>query len=102
MSRCRAAQLHWLIADREGAITVESVREGLRIYENPVGVLTNNPPFEQQMFGLNNYMRLSPKTPENLFSSELPLSAYSRGMGRLGLPAIYPLSPVLSGPLSLG
>ena len=81
-----AAQLHWLIADREGAITVESVREGLRIYENPVGVLTNNPPFEQQMFGLNNYMRLSPKTPENLFSSELPLSAYSRGMGGLGLP----------------
>ena len=33
-----AAQLHWLIADREGAITVESVREGLRIYENPVGL----------------------------------------------------------------
>ena len=45
-------QLHWLIADREGAITVESVRAGLRIYENPVGVLTNNPPFEQQMFCL--------------------------------------------------
>lgn len=31
------AQLHWLIADREEAITVESVREGLNIYPNPVG-----------------------------------------------------------------
>ena len=78
--------LHWLIADETGSITVESVKEGLKINDNPIGVLTNNPPFEQQMFGLINYMRLSPKTPENLFSSELPLSAYSRGMGGLGLP----------------
>ena len=80
------AQLHWLIADRDGAITVESVREGLRIYDNPVGVLTNNPPFDQQLFNLNNYMALSPKSPENRFSDALPLSTYSRGMGALGLP----------------
>lgn len=80
------AQLHWLIADREEAITVESVREGIRVYQNPVGVLTNNPPFDQQMFQLNNYMHLSPKSPQNLFSDQLPLHTYSRGMGALGLP----------------
>ncbi len=81
-----AASLHWLIADREAAITVESVRDGLKIYDNPVGVLTNNPPFEQQLFNLNNYMHLSAGAPENLFSRELSLTAYSRGMGALGLP----------------
>lgn len=80
------AQLHWLIADRNGAVTVESVSQGLRVYENPVGVLTNNPPFDQQMFLLNNYMHLSPKAPQNLFSGKLPLRSYSRGMGALGLP----------------
>ena len=48
--------LHWLIADETGSITVESVKEGLMIYDNPIGVLTNNPPFPQQMFQLNNYM----------------------------------------------
>lgn len=80
------AQLHWLIADRNGAITVESVKDGIHIYENPVGVLTNNPPFEEQMFSLNNYMHLSPKSPANLFSDRLPLTTYSRGMGALGLP----------------
>ena len=37
--------LHWMIADRDEAIVVESVKESLQIYENPVGVLTNNPPF---------------------------------------------------------
>lgn len=78
--------LHWIIADEHEAITVESVSEGLKIYENPVGILTNNPPFDQQIFLLNNYMNLSPKQPRNRFSEKLPLSTYCLGMGGLGLP----------------
>ena len=81
-----ASQLHWIIADENEAITVESVADGLHVYENPVGVLTNNPPFAQQMFMLNNYIGLSPKQPENSFAKDVPLSTYSRGMGALGLP----------------
>ena len=80
------AELHWMIADHSETITVESVREGIRIYPNPAGVLTNNPPFDEQMFQLNNYMNLSPKAPQNHFSAKLPLHTYSRGMGALGLP----------------
>ena len=60
-------RLHWIIADEKEAITVESVTEGLKIYENAPGVLTNNPPFPMQMFQLNNYMQLSSRQPENLF-----------------------------------
>lgn len=80
------AQLHWLIADEKEAITLESVQEGIKVYDNPAGVLTNNPPFPEQMSQLNNYMHLSPKNPTNQFSDKLPLHAYSRGMGALGLP----------------
>lgn len=80
------SQLHWIISDRERSITVESVKEGLKIYDNPVGILTNNPPFEMQMFYLNNYMNLSPQAPVNRFSDKLNLTAYSRGMGAMGLP----------------
>lgn len=79
-------RLHWIIADEKEAITVEAVAEGLKIYENAPGVLTNNPPFPLQMFQLNNYMQLSSRQPENLFSDQLSLKAYSRGMGALGLP----------------
>ena len=81
-----SAQLHWIIADKNEAVTVESMADGLHVYDNPVGVLTNNPPFPQQMFQLNNYMHLSPKQPANTFADDLALSAYSRGMGALGLP----------------
>ena len=80
------AELHWMISDGQESITVESVKEGIKVYDNPVGILTNNPPFEQQMFALNNYMNLSPEQPENRFSSELDLPCYSRGMGAMGLP----------------
>lgn len=80
------AQLHWIISDSEESITVESVKEGIKIHENPVGVLTNNPTFDMQMFALNNYMNLSTKSPENNFSKKLNLKQYSRGMGALGLP----------------
>ena len=78
--------LHWILTDLEGAITVESVREGIRIYDNPVGILTNNPPFDYQMTNLTNYMSLSTEPPENHFSDRLELTPYSRGMGMLGMP----------------
>lgn len=80
------SQLHWIISDKNKSITVECVKEGMKVYYNPVGALTNNPPFDQQMFNLNNYMHLSPRQPENTFSDKLALKTYSRGMGALGLP----------------
>ncbi len=80
------AQLHWIIADKERALTVEAVKDGIKVYENPVGVLTNNPTFKEQLFSLNNHMHLSAKEPKNSFSDKLNLVKYSRGMGAIGLP----------------
>lgn len=60
--------------------------DGLHLYENPTGVLTNNPPFPMQLFALNNYAQLSPRPPVNRFSKDLSLREYSRGMGAIGLP----------------
>ena len=84
--RLPSAQLHWMIADTTGCIVLESMRDGLHVYENPTGVLTNNPPFPMQLFALNNYAQLSPKPPVNRFSKALSLEEYSRGMGAIGLP----------------
>lgn len=80
------SELHWIISDSKESITVESVLEGIKIYDNPVGVLTNNPTFDKQLFSLNNYINLSPKSPKNKFSRNLNLDIYSRGMGAIGLP----------------
>ncbi|MBQ8574595.1 MAG: choloylglycine hydrolase [Clostridia bacterium] len=82
----KAATLHWLISDRENSITVEAVKEGLKVYDNPVGVLTNNPPFDYQITNLSNYLNLTAEIPQNRFSSLLDLKPYSKGMGAVGLP----------------
>ncbi len=77
--------LHWIIADKDGSLTVESTEAGLRVYENTVGVLTNEPPFDHQMSRVSDYMGLSCEEPENRLG--IPsLAPYSRGMGAIGLP----------------
>ena len=80
------APLHWLIADPSGAIVVESLREGLKIHDNPAGVLTNEPPFDYQMFRLNDCMQLTREAPRNTFAQGLDLRPYCLGMGAIGLP----------------
>lgn len=80
------APLHWMLADREECIVLEAVEEGLKIYENPWGVLTNNPPFPFYQSYLCNYMNLSSQPPVNRFSQELDLKPYGQGMGGMGLP----------------
>ena len=78
--------MHWMISYKEESVVVESTADGLHVYENPVGVLTNNPPFDMQLFQLNNFLNLSPEHPESGFAPGMDLSAYSRGMGAMGLP----------------
>lgn len=80
------APLHWIISDRNSSITVEPLKKGVTVYENPVGILTNNPTFDMQLFHLNNYMSLSPEAPKNHFAPSLNLKRYSNGMGALGMP----------------
>ena len=58
----------------------------MQIYDNPYGVLTNNPPFNYHDMNLNNYMSLSAKIPVNRFSDKLNLQGYGQGMGMIGLP----------------
>lgn len=78
--------LHWILADQERTITIEPMADGVKIYENPLGVLTNNPPFDFHMYHLANYMNLTTLQPTNRFSDQIDLQPYSLGMGAIGLP----------------
>ena len=81
------ARLHWMIADKTRSIVVEPTANGLCIYDNPVGVLTNNPPFPHQLRHLSLYRNLTPQEVSDArFSSNFPLSTDTRGTGAMGLP----------------
>ena len=64
---------------------VEATADGLHVYDDPAGVLTNNPPLPQQLAALRSYTRLSPSQPPADFRG-VPVTLDSRGMGALGLP----------------
>ena len=80
------ADLHWMISDDNDCIVVEQVKEGLKVYDNKIGVLTNNPQFSYHLTNINNYINLSPKNRENTFSNKINLVNYGQGMGAIGLP----------------
>jgi len=75
-----------MIADKDRTIVVEAVAEGLKVYDNPVHVLTNNPTFDFHLMNLNHYMALSAGEPIESFAKDVGLTAFCRGMGALGLP----------------
>ena len=78
--------LHWMISDKDESIVVEQVKDGLKVYDDPVGVMTNNPTFDYHLTNLANYMHVSRSDPANNLSDKLDLAPYSRGMGGLGIP----------------
>ena len=78
--------LHWIIADNEQAITLETLPDGMRIHKNPVGILTNNPPFDYHMLHLADYLNLTASAVENRFAPGVEILPYSRGMNTIGLP----------------
>ncbi len=84
--RFPVSPLHWIISDKTESVVVESMKDGLHMHQNPVGVMTNNPPFDYQLFNLNNYRGLDIKNGENTFSDNVKLNEYCQGLGSLGLP----------------
>ena len=81
--------LHWIIADENEAIVAEPMADGLRIFDNPIGVLTNEPPFDYHLYNLSNYLNVSADPAENRFSRGFELKSFSNGQGGFGLPGDY-------------
>ena len=65
------------------------MEDGLHIFDNPIGVLTNNPPFDFHLYNLRNYLNVSIDPAANRFSEHFYMKPYSNGMGGIGLPGDF-------------
>lgn len=83
------ARLHWMIADKNKCAVLECVNGETKIYDDPVRVLTNEPPFPYQLTSLSRYSSLSPRDAESTFSTYFHPPVISRGNGSMGLPGDY-------------
>ena len=87
--RLQPTPLHWILADGLECVVLEPEANGIAVYENPTGVLTNNPPFSFQLDRLQDYRSLSPDPVPALFHPGIQLHPYSRGMSGMGLPGDF-------------
>ncbi len=78
--------LHWMICDKDEAVVVESMKDGLHIHDNPVGVMTNNPPFPHQLEHWRRYGYLRNDNRDVVREEGGDDVSYCQGLGGVGLP----------------
>lgn len=82
--------LHWIISDKSGkSIVVEKTKDKFAVYENPVGVLTNNPTFDWHITNLNEYINLTEDHVCNARWGDLSLKPLGVGVGTRGIPGDF-------------
>jgi len=78
---------HFAVHDASGAsIVIEPVDGVLKVYDNPMGVLTNSPPFDWHVNNVRNYLKLSPLPAEPLQIAGQTFAPFGLGSGMQGLP----------------
>ena len=79
--------LHFNITDAHGnSIIVEYTADGLKVYDNKLGVLTNSPPYDWHIANISNYLNLSPYNPDSISFNGETFSPLGQGAGLVGLP----------------
>jgi choloylglycine hydrolase len=78
---------HYTLHDATGAsLVVEPVGGTLKIYDNPLGVMTNAPEFDWHLTNLKNYVKLSPFNAPALDLWGQTIPSFGQGSGLLGMP----------------
>ncbi len=82
--------LHWTIHDASGgSIVVEYLGGKLHIHDNPIGVLTNSPPFDWHQNNLRNNINLTNINVDGLKLGAVEVQPLGQGTGLVGLPGDY-------------
>ena len=82
--------LHYAVHDAAGGCIVVEYTEGqLKVYDNPLGVMTNSPPFDWMLINLSNYVNLSATGVPKLDLAGFSIHQTGQGSGMLGLPGDF-------------
>ena len=85
-----APPFHYVVYDNTGAsVVIEPVDGKLKVYDNPLGVLTNSPTFDWHITNLRNYIALNPRNVPPVQIDGLKLQQLGQGSGMLGLPGDF-------------
>ena len=79
-----SSPLHFIVSDCDRSIVIESTSSGINIYDNPIGVLTNEPPFPIQLSNLlshplvkESFHECCPQRPTIFLSGDIENAVFS-------------------------
>jgi len=82
--------MHFMVTDQTGkAIVVEYLNHELKVFDNPLRVMTNAPSFDWHMTNLRNFINLSPFPIPEKKIGDLTFDPIGAGSGLLGIPGDY-------------
>jgi len=83
-------QGHWMVTDPSGrSIVIEYAEKKLRIFDDPLGVITNAPTFDWHVTNLRNYVNLSPVALPTRKLEDMNFAPLGGGSGMIGLPGDF-------------
>jgi choloylglycine hydrolase len=81
---------HWMVTSPEGeSIVIEFFNGDMKIFDNPLGVITNAPTFDWHMTNLRNYLKLSAVATPDKEMGGLNFAPLGGGSGMIGLPGDF-------------
>ncbi len=84
------APAHWMVTEPSGkAIAIEILNGELRIFDNPLGVITNSPNYDWHMTNLRNYVNLSSVALPTKNIEDMDFAPLGGGSGMIGLPGDF-------------
>ncbi len=85
-----APEVHFIVSDASGNnIVIEYVGGKLKVYDDPLGVITNSPTFDWQMTNLRNYVNFSMTNAPPVKLGSVTLKPFGQGSGMLGMPGDF-------------
>ncbi|WP_421901504.1 linear amide C-N hydrolase [Maridesulfovibrio sp.] len=82
--------IHFTVIDKSGkAIVIQYLDGELNIFDNPLRVLTNAPPFDWHMINLRNYLGLSAAAHSAKEIENINFAPIGAGSGFIGLPGDF-------------
>ena len=82
--------MHYVVVDASGAaIVIEYVGGKLHVYDDPLGVITNDPTFDWHMTNLRNYIKFTTTGAPPLVLDGVTFTAFGEGSGMLGMPGDF-------------
>lgn len=82
--------LHWIFSDRSAnTIVIEPLKDGIKIYCNPVGVMANSPDFNWQLTNLQQYISVKVEDSDPVYWGDYELVPSDLSSGTFGLPGDF-------------